>query len=202
MTDNEIIKALEYWKKFDNEIDQMLSGRFKDDKMLIEQKEIVKITLNHFDLINRQKAIIEKSEKVEHFADKAIETANAEIENLKVENQSLRSAANSLKMHYEEAQAEIERLKESLNIELENFATEYDNKIKAEAYKECIEKIQEEIKQALESNYKARAERIEKHNVGETDEFISYCQGKIDCLRGLDDFLDNLLKEMQGENND
>lgn len=36
----------------------------------------------------------------------------AEIENLKVENQSLRGAANSLKMHYEEAQAEIERLEE------------------------------------------------------------------------------------------
>ena len=35
----------------------------------------------------------------------------AEYENLKVENQSLRSAANSLKMHYEEAQAEIESLK-------------------------------------------------------------------------------------------
>lgn len=34
-----------------------------------------------------------------------------EIENLKVENQSLRGAANSLKMHYEKAQANIERLK-------------------------------------------------------------------------------------------
>ena len=56
LTDNEIIKALEYWKKFDNEIDQMLSGRFKDDKMLIEQKEIVKITLNLFDLINHLQA--------------------------------------------------------------------------------------------------------------------------------------------------
>ena len=67
----------------------------------------------------------------------------AENENLKVENQSLRSAANSLKMHYEEAQAEIERLKESLNIELENFATEYDNKIKAEAYKEFAERLKE-----------------------------------------------------------
>ena len=70
----------------------------------------------------------------------------AEYENLKVENQSLRSAANSLKMHYEEAQAEIKRLKESLNIELENFATEYDNKIKAEAYKECIKKVKNYIK--------------------------------------------------------
>ena len=94
MTDNEIIKALEYWKKFDNEIDQMLSGRFKDDKMLIEQKEIVKITLNIFDLINR-------------------------------------------------LQAENERLKTNLNVELDNFASEYDDKIKSEAVKEFVEKLKE-----------------------------------------------------------
>lgn len=35
----------------------------------------------------------------------------AEIDNLKVENQSLRSTANSLKMRYEEAQAEVVSLK-------------------------------------------------------------------------------------------
>jgi hypothetical protein len=96
-------------------------------------------------------------------------------------------------------QAENERLKENLNIELENYATEYDNKIKAEAYKEFAESVHTEIHQALESNYKARAERIEKHNIGETDEFISYCEGKIDCLRGLDDLLDDLLQELVGE---
>ena len=44
----------------------------------------------------------------------------AEYENLKVENQSLRSAVNSLKMHYEEAQAEIERLKKT-EIEIDDF---------------------------------------------------------------------------------
>jgi hypothetical protein len=38
-------------------------------------------------------------------------------------------------------EAENERLKETLNIELENFATEYDNKIKAEAYKEFAERL-------------------------------------------------------------
>ena len=196
LTDSEIIKALEYWKKFDNEIDQMLSGRFKDNKILIEQKEIVKITLNLFDLINRQKAIIEKSEKVEHFADKTIETANAEIENLKVENQSLRSAANSLKMHYEEAQAENERLKNILicfmgalgkvrNIDdIESISqipimTELNKgiraEIKAEAYKECIEKVR-------------------KLAVG-----MHPCS---DELRVFDNDLDNLLKELMGENND
>ena len=118
LTVKEIIKALEYWKKFDNEIDQMLSGRFKDDKMLIEQKEIVKITLNLFDLINRQKAIIEKSEKVEHFADKTIETANAEIERLKKKVEELSEVlSDSIRIRYKEVQSEAvkefaERLKE------------------------------------------------------------------------------------------
>ena len=81
----------------------------------------------------------------------------------------------------------------------ENIFESAKETIKTEAYKECIEKAKEEIKQALENNYKVKAERIEKHNVGEIDEFISYCTGKIDCLRGLDDFLDNLLKELVGD---
>ena len=37
-----VIEGLECWREFDNEIDEMLQGRFKDDKMLYEQKEIVK----------------------------------------------------------------------------------------------------------------------------------------------------------------
>lgn len=176
---NEIIKALEYWKKFDNEIDQMLSGRFKDNKMLIEQKEIVKITLNLFDLINRQKAIIEKSEKVEHFADKTIETANAEIENLKVENQSLRSAANSLKMHYKEAQTKIESLKifrgyaEKRASDYKTMRDKYLN-AKSEAAKEFTERIKELIR---------------------TKEFTD------DVAMLLCAFIDNICKEMVGDDN-
>ena len=162
LTDNEIIKALD---------GAVLNSKRCDSKVWSIEVYKLEIAL---DLINRQKAIIEKSEKVEHFADKTIETANAEIENLKVENQSLRSAANSLKMHYEKAQAEIERLKESLNIELENFATEYDNKIKAKAYKECIEKIK-----ALFPSDNEPYQYWEIHEVA-----------------------DNLLKELMGENND
>lgn len=78
----------------------------------------------------------------------------AENENLKVENQSLRTAANSLKMHYEEAQAEIERLKKCPKCVYEydgeimeycvqspcsNFKTV--EQIKAEAVKEFAEKL-------------------------------------------------------------
>lgn len=108
MTDKEIIKALECCLCDNSECLQCQNKEL----CRIECDELATKTI---DLITRQQE---------------------EIENLKVENQSLRSAANSLKMHYKEAQAEIKRLKESLNIELENFATEYDNKIKAEAYKE------------------------------------------------------------------
>ena len=95
-----------------------------------------------------------------------------ENENLKVENQSLRSAANSLKMHYEKAQAEIERLKTNLNVELDNFASEYDEKIKAKAYKEFAERLKE---------------RIYKGGVHPTIEDEFMCD------------IDNLVKEMAGE---
>ena len=95
-------------------------------------------------------------------------------------------------------QAENERLKAEVKFS-DYLEYETTNQIKAEAYKECIEKVKEEIAEALKSNYKASSERIDKHNVGETDEFISYCGGKIDCLRGIDNFLDDLLKEMEGE---
>ena len=93
----------------------------------------------------------------------------AEYENLKVENQSLRTAANSLKMHYEEAQAKIERLRKSLElVKGAKYVYSYDgetleycvhspcpickttDQIKSEAYKEVFEKL----------NKKAEVEKI------------------------------------------
>lgn len=117
------------------------------------------------DLITRQQAIVEKSEKVEYFADKTIATLQAENERLEVENQSLRGAANSLKMHYEEAQSEIERLKEQI--------VEVSKTIKSEAVKEFAEKL--------------------KHSFFDN----GYESPDVD----FDYFVDNLVKEMVGENN-
>ena len=114
----------------------------------------------------------------EDFQDKdLINRQKTENENLKVENQSLRSAANSLKMHYEEAQAEIERLKTNLNVELENFATEYDNKIKAEAIKEFAERLKD-LKHECGCNYRKKP-----------------------VFAVTEDKIDNLLKELVGEEN-
>ena len=101
MTDNEIIKALEYCKDCS-----------------------ANLNVEIINLITRQQA---------------------ENENLKVENQSLRSAANSLKIHYEEAQAEIERLNKvyQANQQLINALNKSYFLAKAEAYKEFAKKLKE-----------------------------------------------------------
>ena len=124
----------------------------------------------------------------------------AEYENLKVENQSLRTAGNSLKMHYEEAQAEVERLKRELDLVIENSISaryphcvlcgngailtksleEYDEliaDISAEAYKEFAEKA----KEFMHNKFKALDE-YEFEYITERD-------------------IDNLAKERVGDDN-
>ena len=96
---------------------------------------------NALDLINRLQAKVikeqNKNSKLRNERNR-LQAQNKDlaetVHNLTIEKDALFDKAEELK-------AEIERLKTNLSIELENFATEYDNKIKAEAYKECIEKI-------------------------------------------------------------
>lgn len=63
----------------------------------------------------------------------------------------------------------------------------------AQAIKEFAESIKAEIREALKSNYKAKFEIMAKPNVDMADEFISYREGKIAALRGIDDFVDTLI---------
>ena len=128
MTDNEIIKALEHEIHIANDIGGVHS-------MMIPI-EPIKCAL---DLINRQQAEIEKQQYilmgVMHSVDKWLdgdelkqdevnrattmrektlqitEKQSAEIEKLNVELVGMRGACESYKMHYDNAQAEIERLK-------------------------------------------------------------------------------------------
>ena len=122
MTDNEIIKALECCKK----------AKINQDCVVLKCPFSTEYGCNiglenlrneALDLINRQKA---------------------EIENLKVENQSLRTAANSLKMHYEEAQAEIENYKH-LDVILHTAIDKLTANIKSEAIKEFAERLKEKF---------------------------------------------------------
>ena len=169
LTDSEIVKALE---------DAL--HRIKGAEHLIVPKEGVDNLCNGLenalDLINRlqAKAIKEqnKNSKLRNERNR-LQSQNKDlaetVHNLTIEKDALFDKAEELKV-------EVERLKESLNIELENFATEYDNKIKAEAYKECIGKVKEYI---------------------DTYEHLS-CE-ECECVPISKDGLDNLLKELVGE---
>ena len=150
-------------------------------------KSLTESYYNALDSINRLQS--ENEELVENI-DKLKESNS----NLTVELQAMRGAANSYK-------AEIERLKDFQNSVYETV-DEISNKIKAEAVKECIEKVKKEINEALINNYKVRSERAQSIPIYTEDEFWNYCAGKIDCLRGLDDFLDNLLKELVENENE
>lgn len=120
--------------------------------------------------------------KIARYALDLITRQQAENENLKVENQSLRSAANSLKMHYEEAWAEIESLKIFRGY-AEKRASDYRTMrdkyltVKSEAYKEFAGRI----KEFMHNKFKALDE-YEFEYITERD-------------------IDNIVKEMAGDDN-
>ena len=139
MTDNEIIRALQCCRT-------SLIYDCKRCNLRLEngaRQPFCTTTLigNAFDLINRlqAKAIKEqnKNSKLRNERNR-LQAQNKDlaetVHNLTIEKDALFDKAEELK-------AEIERLKTNLNVELENFATEYDNKIKAEAIKEFAEKL-------------------------------------------------------------
>lgn len=98
-------------------------------------------------------------------------------------------------------QAENERLKIRLRKaehQLDDSMIMY-NTIKSEAYKEFVGLIKDEITDAIISNGTAIKERVENHNVNRYEDNICVmCDGKVSALVGIEDFLDNLLKELKG----
>lgn len=166
------------------------------------------LNVDLLDLINRLQANVENYKQIAENQQKIILDKAFENKKLKAEIERLTKSVTTLTKSISELTDEVERQKKAKDesflfaaniIEAEKTVIA---ETKAEAYKECIEKVKEEIKQALESNYKARNEREKKEiNLYLDDLFWNYCSGKIDCLRGLDDFLGNLLKELVGEDN-
>ena len=106
----------------------------------------------------------------------------AENENLKVKLQSMRGAANSLKMHYEEAQAEIERLNKvyQANQQLINALNKSYFLAKTEAVKDFAERLKEKS---------GKMEMVCSGALVQRDYTIS------------EKTLDTLAKEMVGESN-
>ena len=114
LTDNEIIKALECCSC---ETIIYCEDQCPFYKKCMKDEQLSKYAL---DLITRLQAQNKDLAETVH--------------NLTIEKDALFDKAEELK-------AEIEKLKTNLNVELENFATEYDNEIKAEAYKEFAKEI-------------------------------------------------------------
>lgn len=170
MTDNEIIKALDCCANCES-CDFEITN--EDFCPLVEEIECRSLLAQKaLDLITRK---------------------HAENENLKVENQSLRDAANSLKMHYEEAQAEIERLNKVIRQtqQLINALNKSYFLAKAEAYKEFAERLKE-------------LDGYNNHNFDDCVNLLvsdEYIRGRYEKINEIWSTIDILLKEKEDNNN-
>ena len=112
------------------------------------------------------------------------------------------STQQFLKLHddYQEAKREVEKLEQDVT----RLVQEKDALIKnyAECMKdnarEIFEKIEDEILGAIKSNVKAIDDRQTEINAYE-DSFIVRCYGKIDALRGIDGFIEELKEKYNAE---
>ena len=120
-----------------------------------------KIARYALDLINRLQAENEKNENIIRLADKTIETANAEIERLK---NAYKQCAWERDIFAEDMTQEIKKDCSFLMLDIKT--------IKTEAYKECLEKVEQ--RDASESDFYIMVKKTE---------------------------FDNLVKEMVGEDN-
>lgn len=99
----------------------------------------------------------------------------------------------------EEYRLKIENLQNVISNQQIEISVKIENKIKAEAYKEFAKRLNEEIEKAYNNNSSVLREHLERHKEKPDFEIVAAIQGKMNALRGLDDFIDNLLKEMVGE---
>lgn len=75
---------------------------------------------------------------------------------------------------------------------LRNYQDDYAH-IKAEVAREICCKIEEEIVAALESNYRARKEHIERYaDLAYDTDLLLEINGKINALRGIEGFVEEL----------
>lgn len=95
----------------------------------------------------------------------------------------------------ERQQSEIERLNKEVD-RLSQDALYHDGQV-ADAIKEFAEKVHNEIEEAVESNYRVKEERVAKTD-DYGDSFVSWVDGKIIALRGIDEYMEELLEKMMG----
>lgn len=182
MTDNEIIKALECCS----------NGNACQEECPLNDLEDLAYCMstllqNTLDLINRQKAEIEDLQNELS----AVKLKNSDLQStyqaLKIYLESMRSAANFYKMHYEESQAEIERLRVECRKQSVLWSEHFESLF--QTAKETIRpKAIKEVTAELYNSF-IQYETYDRHHTFEI----------LDRIQSVEEFLlDNLIKEMEG----
>ena len=114
-------------------------------------------------------------EKKGSVKDKDVDKTDKQIfenERLNIELQSMRSAANSYKMHYEKAQIEIDRLQKNID-GLNIFTKNYIKVIRLQAMKEFAERLKEKLQWDVEFDnklvFESDIDNLVKEMVGDTE---------------------------------
>lgn len=95
--------------------------------------------------------------------------------------------------------AEIERLKGSIIADNIMESQRIKKEAKAEAYKEFAERLKEEIEKECKNNLNAAYKHIKRHEECPDYNLFATLLGETSALGHLNNFVDNLLREMVGE---
>ena len=211
MTDKEIIQALACCQ----EVNVCGCNCPRTYYCLDDKSEcITELITDALDLINRQQAEIDELkhereiliEDIHHSADQINEQLE-EIEKLNVELVGMRGACNSYKMHYDNAQAEIER---SSNSAKRWEDTAKDLLISKEKQQAEIERLQKHIQENLQKHIqkgidlgKQLPEMIANAKAEAIKEFLNKAKKQSEIIYGdravCVEVLDDVYKEMVGE---
>lgn len=161
--------------------------------------------------------LIEENEKLLTVIFKKEDTMQIILQEHQAEYDSMAKSVNEASDLIRKLKADKEELVNAykkLSEEHEKILNHYfiDTKIgSGTSRQKCIEEtvlkmakiLQDEIKSALDSNYRARQERIDKWkdpNAYIGGDFVNICDGKIAALRGIDDFIGEIVDKMLEEN--
>lgn len=211
-TDNEIIKALNVATGLEH-----ISVYCADSKG--ENVQSIKMT-DIVDLINRQQAENENLEYkllgVMHFVDKWLDGAELEQDEVSRASAMREKTLQIVEKHQSELQVYKKALSKSSCVfnpigDALVFTTTQEEYVKTikhiqdAAIKEFAQTLRKEIDEALENNHTIKTKRIDKlieRGIRSNDDFCHIVDGKILALRGIDVFIENLVKERTGAKGD